>query len=179
MWNWFRSWFVNESWDVYAPKERILYRYFDGEKLVRADPQVIYRSLMDIAPELSIDINVSNSPSKDWKKATLAADRKIRELFGIKAVTEGGLTEPELYDLLYHFYRYCEHIKKGSSPLPTSLPKAGGSIPSSEASAPITSNSSVSGSTAAASSSAAPEPSVSESASPLVSSIPDQNTGKP
>lgn len=132
-WSWLVSFFrktpalIQESYDVYLPQDREIYSYFDGEKVVRVDPMPIYKKIMAIGPELSVDIKVARSPMKDAQKAHGAAVRKIREVFSIKEFDKGGLTEQESMDLLDHFLDYADSIKKNSStsvisPPETSLP---------------------------------------------------------
>ena len=159
LWNWFTSWFTKQDdLAIYSPKERLIYQYFDGAKLVRADPQVLYRNLMEVGPELSADISVANSPSKDWKKATANAVGKVRTIFNLKHFDEGGLGELELFELLHHFYTYCEAVKKAPSPSRISSASTGAVTPSTEAKDPIILPSSASGLIEKGVCTAAPEP---------------------
>ena len=110
MWNWIKSWFVSnkEHLDLYHPKQRVIYHFWDGKKVVDADPMPIYKAMMTVGPELSVDLKVSNSVSKDAGKAHDAAIVKIRKIFRVKSLDEGGITEAECVQLLEHFLRpFC------------------------------------------------------------------------
>lgn len=158
MFGWFKK-TPQKPIDIYTPKERLIYSYFNGQEIVRADPQVLYRNLMDVAPSLRADIAVSNSASKQWRTATENADKAVRQLFSIKPFAEGGLAELELFELLDHFINYCDSIKKLQSPSLTSSGSVGASTPfSGEESQPMPS-SSASGCVVNDSSTGEPEPS--------------------
>ena len=105
--------------DVYRPSERIIYRYHDGTKWVRADPMVLWKRLMERGPAISIDTQVASSPSKDAKKAHDALIANIRLIFDLAPLNEGGLTEQESADLLDHFLIYTQSLKKKANLLPT------------------------------------------------------------
>lgn len=100
---------------VYRLQDRLIYKYWNGNEEIIADPLVLYKKMMARGPELSIDIKVSTSISKDADKAHDQAILKIREIFSVKSLDEGGLTELETVQLLDHFLLYCEEIKKNSS----------------------------------------------------------------
>ncbi len=139
----------DQPYDVYRPAERGLYSYWDGEKLVQADPIVVYKRMMAVAPELNTSIKVANSLSKDAVKAHGEMIDKIRTVFLIKPFEEGGLTELQTVMLFDHFLTFVGRVKKNSSP--SVMSAAGTSAdfppPSSGAESPPTSNSSASGST--------------------------------
>ena len=149
---------AEEPYDIYRPKERLIYQYWDGSKMVCADPMVLYKRMMAVGPELSIHIKVSQSTSKDAGKAHEALVVKTREIFSVKTLDENGLTEVEAIELLDHFLTYCEHVKKNSSAFLTSSTSSAPSESSGES--PSTGNSSASGSTAEGPSTAEPEPSL-------------------
>lgn len=142
--------------DVFNPTERKIYSYFDGEKTVKADPMALYKKIAGIGPELSIDIKVAQSRSKDNVKAHTQAMEKVRGIFNIKPFEEGGLTEAELQALLDHFLTYCEGVKKNSKMFTTSLPSSEASPTSTEPAVQIIQPSSGSGSTANAAFTAEP-----------------------
>lgn len=136
--------------DVYRPRERLIYSYWDGAKVVRADPMVLYQRVMERGPELSIDIKVATSPSKGAAAAQSGAVDKIRTAFGLKPFDgENGLTELEVFALLDHFLEFAEGLKKNSSPTVTSAAGTSATTPPSSAAAPPTPSTSASGSTAA------------------------------
>lgn len=173
MWGWLKAWFVKERLGVYAPKERLIYRYFDGSKEVAADPADLYRKLMDVGPELSADVAVASSPSKAAREATGKAIEKVRGIFGLQPFPE-GLGEAEAYELLDHFVGYCTSVKKNLARLPMYLRNT----PASSPAGPDTSSSSASGSTVNDPSTAAPVPLPTASGLPS-DSTPEMNTGMP
>ncbi len=161
--DWLKSWFSKDSiggFEVYHPGERAIYSYFDGAKMVRADPVVLYKGLMAVRSELAVDIKVANSTLVKAADAKEAHDRliaKIRGIFGLKSLEEGGLTESEAYGLMDHFLVYAERVKKNLSRSPTPSTPTVASSSTSEA-GQTTAPSSGSGSTASEPSTAKPEP---------------------
>jgi hypothetical protein len=151
LFKWIRSKFKRQKWDLYDPKDRLIFRYNDGKRMIWADPMVLYRRLMEVAPTLSIDVRVSASASKDAGKAYVATLEKIRTIFAVEAPkTEdplecrGTLSEIELVDLLNYFLTYCETVKKNSRMSATSSTNSEASKPPSANGQP-TPSSSVSG----------------------------------
>lgn len=117
MFDWFKK---KDETELFTPKQRTIFRYWDGVKTRSVDPLVLYRKVMDIAPELSIDIKVANSVSKDAGKAYSAVVDKLQKIFEVGSYEQGGLTEMELSVLFDQFMLFCESIKKKSKPSPTS-----------------------------------------------------------
>ena len=113
MFGWFRRKDTDSFW---SPRQRQIYSYWDGQKKVRADPLVLWKRIAAVGPTLSIDIKVGTSNSKDAAKAQDAAVEKIRAIFQVKPLVEGGLTENEACDLLEHFLAYCDQLKKNLKP---------------------------------------------------------------
>lgn len=136
-----------KTYDIYHPKERMIYSYFNGQKVIQADPLQLERKLMDVGPELSIDMKVAKSISKDAATAHTKMVQQCRGIFNVKPIEEGGLTELETVLLLEHYLAYTDEVKKNWSPIAT--PVTGTSAPSGPSSEgnPPTPNSSVSGST--------------------------------
>lgn len=163
LFNWLASMFSRtsliEDYSFYSLKDRQIYRYFDGIKVVSADPMILYRKLMDVKPDLVSDMKVAES---DWKsentKAQARIVTKIRGLFDVKSFEEGGLTEMETEGLLDHFLVYTDTVKKNLRSSATSSSSSVVSPPTSVESLPI-SSSSDSGSVASESPIAEPEPS--------------------
>lgn len=114
MFGWFKRKQNHDDPSVYSTTERAIYRYTDGSKMVTADPLVLVRKLMEIQPELAVDIKVAHSPSKDNLKAHVEMIAKLRNLFGVKPIEDGGLTESQLLDLFNHFLEYIDAVKKNS-----------------------------------------------------------------
>lgn len=168
IWRTFKNWFTpGETYNVYALGERLIYHYFDGQQMVAADPLVVYKAMMDVGPELAIDIKVSLSPLKEARTANDNLLKNIRKIFNVKPFAEGGLTDVETAGLLDHFLVFCAQLKKNSSPSAiSSMPSADSNATS--ANGPPTLRTSDSGSTASVPSTAAPEPLPSGPASPSV-----------
>lgn len=172
--DWLLSSHSTDRYDLYVPRERLLYGYWAGEycwhlgmfrskKITWVDPIDLYKRIMASGPELAIDVAVATSPSKDAMKAYGNVIAKIREVFGVKAQSDGGLTETETANLLEHFFLYCDRIKKNSNPSANNWDQTNSppQPPSSGVGQP-TGNTSASGSTASDHSTSTPEPSPSE-----------------
>lgn len=110
-----------DSFDVYEPGARRIYSYFDGEKVVAADPMVLWRNLMEVRGDLSAHLSLAFAPmdSKDKPQAYAKAAALSRKIFSVREFHEGGLTEAEAVNLVQHFWRYCDGVKKNSPPSPS------------------------------------------------------------
>lgn len=142
---------------VYRPEERLIYKYWNGDREVAADPLVLHRRLMEKSVDIEINIKVFRSASKDAPAAYEALIRDVRWAFDVKPLDADGkgLTEMECVALLDHFMSLMGEEKKTSQRSSTS-PSPSETPPPSSAGAPTTEPLSECGSTAAASSSAAP-----------------------
>ena len=141
--------------DVYAPRERIIYEYFDGEKRVKADPMILYKRIAEKKPDIIIDGKLARSIHSEAVIGHNKLMGTYRYIFNVKCLDEGGLSEPELANLFDHFLLYCETVKKNSSQSQTLSNNSEDFTSSSEKSRPIA-NSSDSGSTGNESSSVGP-----------------------
>ena len=172
--SWFASWFTKrEPFDLYQPRERRIYSFWNGKDIVHADPMVLYKRLAEKGPEMSVDYSVAMSVSKDADKCHGLFLNKIRAVFDISPPENPldcscTLSEVELENLLAHFVNYTEELKKNSKRSPTAATAASPLCASSSSASPATSNTSPSGSAANGCSSAAPAPSLTAPASPLV-----------
>lgn len=101
-----------DRFDIYSPKQRRIYSYFNGEKMVVVDPMHQYKAVMEKGPDIAIDLKVSNSISKDANKSHENLIKTVRGIFNVKPLAEGGLTDLEAIELLDHFLVYCGEIKK-------------------------------------------------------------------
>jgi hypothetical protein len=123
MFSWLASWFRKpadeEQYDLFRPKQRLIYRYFDGSKEVMVDPMILYKKVMEHGPVLSIDMKLSVSQHSDNRLGHTNLVKRIREIFAVKPLEEGGLSELETVQLLDHFLGFTERIKKNSSPSQT------------------------------------------------------------
>lgn len=154
------------SFSLYKPYERQIYVYFDGERLVKSDPMVLHKRVMDVGPELSVDMKVAYSEMKGSKDAHDKMVQKIRGIFSIKRYEDGGLTERECIELLDHFLYYEDVQKKTWNPPPTPPTATPPSSPPSSEGGPPTPSSTDSGSTGEGSSTSEPPPSPSGPESP-------------
>lgn len=178
----FRNEDGNDRYDSYKPRQRMIYRYWDGARFVQADPLALWKSLMAVGPEIDVDSKVAASKLKDAPKAHTSMVLRIRNIFRIRPLVDGvgceeTLSDSECVDLLNHFMTYCGRQKKSASP-PATFVRATPptSVPSSDASPP-TPSSSDSGSTGGGLATGPAGPSTSGSASPSECSTPASATG--
>lgn len=90
--------------DLWSPRERILFRYFNGEKQVLGDPLVLYKRMLARTPKLT-----SDSPQEEIVAA-------VRDVFAIKLQANGvdcaeTLTDLEVIALWTQFLAYCESVR--------------------------------------------------------------------
>lgn len=140
------GWLKKKDGVYYQPKERSIYRYWDGKKYVDEDPMILSRKVAEIGPELKIDIDVSNSASKDSTKAGLLALAKAQKIFSVKPFSEGGLLEDEVWELFNHFLIWRGGVKKNLKKSQTSLEATPASLESSSVASRPTMNGSACGS---------------------------------
>lgn len=124
--NWLRkrlaSWLFpdEEVVDTFSVKERHIYHYFDGQKVVHADPMILWKKVMANGNEINADIAASRMPqSKFARPAWENLITRLREIFAVKSLEEGGLTEQETVNLFDHFMLYCHGAKKKPNEPPT------------------------------------------------------------
>lgn len=153
--------------DLFDPEERMIYTHLvgftpDGEKVfAQKDPMALWRKLMEQGAAIDADIKVARSPSKAAAERYAALAAKLRAIFDVKPLGQGGLSDPLLMQLFAHFIAYGETLKK--NPPPTSTPPSGTSppgppTPAPAASSPDTPSTSDSGSTDTAPSTGSPTP---------------------
>jgi hypothetical protein len=190
MFGWLKRWLGWESeWEVYRPDERLVYSYHNGERMVRADPLVLYPRLMDVWTDLrhwiivldAVD-NFGKSKLLDPEEARRKVSEYTRKIFNLKPLkdgleAEGTLTDEQAFRLLNHFIVYAEWIKKKANRLPTPSSNSVGSTASTAAPSPIGSSSG-SGSAGSVPCTAEPTPSLSEPASPTAALTPESGTSE-
>ena len=171
---------------VYSDRERLIFKYWNGERFVHADPVALYGRVMEHGPFLSIKTKVARSESKNASQALKDLTARIREIFNVKPMwdgvelrrgDEGTLGDIEVKLLLDRFMTWSEDVKK-NSPLLRTLPRRAASKTSS-AEDPLTPNSTDSGSTDGESGSDEAAPSLSGPPSPSESSNLGTSTGEP
>jgi hypothetical protein len=117
--NWFLSRILN--------RHRLLFQFWDGRQFRRVDPFTLLRKLLNTD---------KFDPDDDLKKlkipdAKLVCDKighiaeGVREIFGVKPLENGGLTELECVNLLMEFSAYLDRVKKNGGPMPISQPVMG------------------------------------------------------
>ena len=156
---WLKKWIGRDlAHDLYHPKGRMIYQFFNGKEVIRIDPMVLYKRLADLGPELDADIRGARSESKFAPAAYESMITKIRSVFDVKSLAEGGLTESETVELFDHFLKYNDGLKKNSAAFVTSSARSETSAPSSVA-GPATWSSTDSGCAASGSGTVKPVPS--------------------
>lgn len=178
LWAWIKGWFTRgENSDLYSPRERAIYRFFDGQKVRCVDPLVLWQRLMDHHQDIMTDMlgakNFTGDKGSALYQAMISDIRKVFEVEPFQDLGNGryqGLTEAEVTQLYVHFYQYCDGwlgpddipeggVKKNSPPPTTPATGTSAAMPPSSEENPPTRSSSASGSTAAEPSTEQPEPS--------------------
>jgi len=124
IYNWLSSWFakprppqeVQAMPDLFFPKEREIYRYFDGQKVRSADPMRLYQKLKGVSADLEIEFKVARSGMKGADEAYNKAVSRIHGIFDTKPLEEGGITDVEAVNLFGHFWNYSGGVKKKVPP---------------------------------------------------------------
>lgn len=91
-----------------------VYAYFNGQEMVKADPQVLFKQWGQVAGDLDVDFTIIRSGSKDADQAYEKALGRIRSVFNILPMDQGGLDEDSTFELFYHFVNYIAEVKKNS-----------------------------------------------------------------
>lgn len=123
LFNWIRNKLIN--------RQRMIFEYWNGSFMCRADPIVLFRNLRN-HEEFNIDAHLSRSDMLDpfcSVKNPIAEEayglcvKAAREVFNIPALEEGrgrwGLTEQECVALLKAFLNYALDLKKSFSLMQT------------------------------------------------------------
>lgn len=166
LFSWVRRLFGRERTNLYLPKDRLIFYYGDGQRVVAADPMELWRNFEEVRGDLAAASMVARSQSKDAGKMYRKMVEYIRKIFDVKPLKEGGLTEQETTDLLNSFLLYCDELKKNSRRYPTSRTATPEPSASSSGDSPPTPSGSGSGSTEKGPSTDVPAPSPSVPASP-------------
>ncbi len=172
MWQWLKSRFgkpapaVTAPPDLWKPKERLIFKYWDGEKERLVDPMPLWRKVKDVMQEVEADLVLARSPMKGSLRGFELASKRLRKAFDLKPHEEGGLTELECVEL-YQWFTAWVGVEKKNTPSPsTTSSETSAPTPDSSGSAngatPPTANGSAGGSTDADSSTPTPSPSPSE-----------------
>lgn len=179
MFGWLKRLFSKPRLDVYHPRERLIFRYFNGHRTVLADPLVLCQRVSSRGKELDRLQVVARSTLIQPKVAEehrVEYVAHLRDVFKIPPlvdsfeVGEGGratLTDTEVEGLLDQFMWFCDSVKKNSKQLRTTY-ESSQEPPetTSEPAASPTSPTSGSGSTEPTAPSEPPAPSPTGSGSP-------------
>ncbi len=167
-------WWNKDRSDLYHPGERKTFTFWKGEKEKWAteDPMVLYGRLADIGPELDADWKLARSISKNADIGYKSVVASAREIFQVKSLSEGGLTELEVFELFGKFVAYFGGVKKNTQATATPTPETSPTTESVSATDPPTKPSSASGSPDNGPSTASPAPSPSVPESPSATSVP-------
>ena len=98
--------------DCYEPEERHIYSYFDGTKVRKVDPMLLYKAKRRKWTDITIAWKLAGSISSQAMKGQENLILLIRQVFDVKPLDEGGLTEVECVELLTHFVKYCDELQK-------------------------------------------------------------------
>jgi hypothetical protein len=108
----FRLWLFNRS--------RFIFSYWNGSRIVKGDPMVLWRSLQQHDDYREEDFKLMKVPAlREELIGKIAA--VVRSVFNIRLPNDGGLTELECFELLRAFIVYTGFQKK-SGDLTQSLP---------------------------------------------------------
>ena len=103
MFNFVRRWLFN--------KNRFVFTYWNGHKIVKGDPMVFWRELQQHEDYREDDfklIQVDGLRNQIFAKLSGV----VRDVFGIQTVADGGLTELECLDVLRSYIEYSGFQKK-------------------------------------------------------------------
>lgn len=118
MFNWLRRWRQNRT--------RAIFRYWDGQAMRSADPITLWRAIK-AHPQFNLERDPLMHDAGD-DESTVICLNATRDIFGVKPVEEGGLTETETIDLLGSYFDWINAVKKNISTSPT-LPESMASPP--------------------------------------------------
>jgi len=204
LWQWFIIFFAKKPpgrWDAYHPGQRKIYSYFDGQTDTKADPLVLWKRYKSVSVDLASNYNLAFSvpalaadPNlkgeaytkivRDLQEQSRKGHERyvtiIRDIFSVKSLVEGGLTDEECDDLIDHFLGYMIELKKNtlraSTTAKETLPIS--PAPISEEANPTTKPIPDSGSTETGEITKPPEPSSMAPDGPMDGPLPLSTTGK-
>ena len=104
-------------------KKRLLFHFWDGEKIRRADPFRLWRDLQN-DPTVELDAAIPASERGDEPETTQLIEA-VAKAFGVErwnGENETGLADWEILDLMGYLSVYLDELKKKYSPGLTSPP---------------------------------------------------------
>jgi|688.fasta_scaffold183078_3 hypothetical protein len=135
MLNLFKRWLFNRS--------RYVFKFWNGHRTAVADPMVIWRALQSNEDFREDDFKLMKREELRDKIIGKVAGI-TREVFELKPVHEGGLTELECLDLLKAFMLYSGFQKKSGEQMQTSQPLTESELSDDSTAEPSTSDDSAS-----------------------------------
>lgn len=113
------SWVLDVVRGFWFRRSRMIFKYWDGKRTRLADPMVIYRELM-ANDEFQMD-DLKLITVKDLFPKIVGRLAKVaRDVFKLKTVEEGGLTDMEAVQNLRAFIEYSGFQKKSTESPQTS-----------------------------------------------------------
>lgn len=131
MLNWLKSLFSKKgtntkgAYDVYYPTDRLVYSYWNGSELIKVDPLTLYKRFIKRGPEIDKLRSKALEQTEEGVKAHSDLLVILRELFNLKPMEEGGLSEIETLEAFDHFFTYCASFR----PAPVTPPKPKQEVP--------------------------------------------------
>ena len=134
LFRWLISWFRKtqplellengERLDVYRPSKRLVFSYFDGTNMVRADPMTLYRKLVLQGVDIKTNLKAFHEAQTETDALTAHAGlvSQVNQAFNLKPYEEGGLTSVETlacWDKFLHFVGFTNQ----SAPTSLAQPK--------------------------------------------------------
>ena len=116
----------------FRPGEQEIFHYWDGERMVAADPLRIHRELHQF-PDLHLGLDLkliqteSDEAARDAAKSLTRIVEAVRQVFRLKSPTEEngtikGYTDAACLELLTAFGVFLVDLKKKYNPSPMSAP---------------------------------------------------------
>lgn len=111
----------------YTPRERAIYRYFNGVREVAVDPLRVQRELAAV-PDLDLETDAKlaglATPNPESAKSFDRLVEAVRKVFQVQPLSEDGigLTDAECVELLASFALYIADVKKKAQACLTSAP---------------------------------------------------------
>jgi len=101
--------------NAYRVGERKIYSYDTGNGSVSVDPMILYKRVMDNATTIDVEGKAARSQHSKNREAHDNFIACLREVFSVKPLEQGGLTQLEVVALFDHFMGYVLELKKNSS----------------------------------------------------------------
>lgn len=102
---------------MFTKKERQIFRFYDGEKMVGRDPITIQTKLATSHADWEVDIALLRGGTKESFEAYDRLVSGARNAFGVKAFDEvdgkeSGLLDAEVMEILIDYVGFLDEVKK-------------------------------------------------------------------